>query len=74
MRHRFLEARTNKDDDSINRLAVAFGVISETAFIEGYTQLSLLIDEFTDSANDYGRDEEWKSYIPTEDEIRKLTA
>jgi hypothetical protein len=72
IRTQLLDAKAAHDDKTLEYLGKALDVIQEFAYQKQDKKIALITEDFTDAIRDYFMGVEWKSTIPSEDEIRQL--
>ena len=70
LREQFLQMRAKKDKEGMERLSITFSLLSDVAESRCDGNTVALIDHFLDSIRDFFMETEWKSYIPTTEEIK----
>jgi len=69
MRQQLLEAKIEKNNELIKDLQTLLNIIFKVAEIKEDKTLTLLLDKLLYAMSDYFIDDEWKSEIPSEEEI-----
>jgi hypothetical protein len=70
LRGRLLEARKHNDQESLSQLSRIFEIMEEAAWEANDQKHGALIEDMRLAVGDSFHGVEWKSAIPTEDEIR----
>ncbi len=70
LRQRLLDAREQKDVDTLGNLQTVFIMLSDLAYLKKVGGLGAILEEFENSARDSIMGVPWKSTIPSEEEIR----
>ena len=72
IRQQLLQAKESKDDKTVEYLGKALDVLYEAALDAKDKPLSILLEDFVEAVRDYFMKVEWKSHIPTIEEIRAI--
>jgi hypothetical protein len=69
LRSKLLEAKADKNKELIEDLHITINTIFQAAEIKKDKTLTLLLDRLLEAVGDYIMDDDWKSDIPSEEEI-----
>jgi hypothetical protein len=69
LRQRLLDLRDNQDQDELSKLFTTLLFVGEAAEKANDSQVVIILDHLVDATRDSLQGVEWKSYIPSVEEI-----
>lgn len=70
LRQRLLSAREQKDISDLMNIQIVTDILLDLAFMKNNREVGVILENFESAARDAIQGVDWKSIIPTEEEIK----